>query len=185
MQWEMSKITSFLYVSIRINSIAKTKRCSGRFSDSSPLLSQPVSCCTSFLVRQVVVGTCVAKFRGSEQDVTFEGEHFLLLLSHFRHFLCPFVASYPFHPCSRRRLSPRAAGVCLWRHWPLGQLPDGRLATSCRCTPGSVINTELFLLPLILRELFCYRSHLLGIFAFYGQMNKKHGKTLAFYNIRT
>jgi hypothetical protein len=177
----MSKTKSLLYVSIRINSHAKTSHCSGKFSQSSLFLSRPVCCCSRFLVRQLRTALVLR----SVQDVSTTASTLLSRASIFCYIFHTsaifFALSWPltpFHPCSRRRLSTRAVGVCLWRHWPLGQLPEGRLATSCRCTPGSVSNPELFFLPLILQELFCYGPHLLCLFAFYAQMKKKHRKNV-------
>lgn len=106
--------------------------------------------------------------------LTFEGEHFFPLFSHFRHFLCPFVPSYPFHPWSGRRLSPRAVrGVSVtplatrstpWRT-PRNLLP----INSRFCQQAGIISPSINSPGAVLEQF----TLLKGLFTFHGQVKKK------------
>lgn len=99
---------------------------------------------------------------------------FFLLFSHFRHFLCPFVPSYPFHPWSGRRLSPRAVrGVSVtplatrstpWRT-PRNLLP----INSRFCQQPGIISPSINSPGAVLEQF----TLLKGLFTFYGQVKKK------------
>jgi hypothetical protein len=78
--------------------------------------------------------------------ITFDDKYFLLLFQNSAIF---FALSWPLTPSTLGPgvvSTPAQWGVCLWRHWPPGQLPGGSLEILCRCTLGSVIDPELFLL---------------------------------------
>lgn len=129
-------------------------RCTLSFTSS--VLSHQIPCSadwTTLLLRNFVVKTWTSAQK-PPHDFRGRAFFFCYFFPHFRHFICPFMASYPFHTRSGRHLSLHAVEVCQWHHRPLGQLPGGRLANFYRSTPGSLSNPELFLLPLILQELF-------------------------------